>query len=464
MTDLKDLPIIASKEEYSKKFNRDYHGRDAHLIVNKAMIRNLGVEAAIFLSDLISKEQYFEVKGMLDDDGYFFNSEENREEDTGLSPYKQSKAIEILVKNEILLSVVRKGLPPKQRFKINHLKLKEFIDSQILKILGINSKIFGDLYNTNELQSNDLNKVTNVTLNGSEEPSPEKPSNRFQRSTAIPDPIPDPPKSETEDYIKPKTGEYAVVSAWNKLSPPACEHAKLNTKVILHVSRYLEQMRNGVFGDPSRRKWDGKWMDRHKIDMKEFAERKWTFREICRTIEGPLGDMYKEGFWPQEKTNLPRSLSDALYNPRTQTSFFVMAYYDPPGSLKSQPMKDPHKGITEDLVAVWHAIDPRAMGPGDWKQYSQGIKGIEKYLGEIDWSNYGARQMFPGGQKGNPYTLVMEYVRWMKGQSPDLLMPSKVVERLNWSMIRPDYWMWQKFMEAVNTYWGQVFDSIRLEG
>lgn len=293
-------------------------------------------------------------------------------------------------------------------------------------------------------------RVSKDTLNDSLESSSEKPSNHFERTSPIPPP----------DYIKPKTGEYAVLLAWNKFPSPARQHTKLNTKTILQVTHYLDQMRSGIFGDPSRRRWDNKWMDRHKIDMKEFAERRWTFREICKTIEGPLGDMYREGFWPQDKSNLPKSLSDALYNPRTQSSFFVMAYYDPLGPLKSQPMKDPHKGITEDLVAVWHAIDPRGMSPRDWKQYSQGIKGIEKCLGEIDWNNYGARQMFPGGQKGNPYTLVMEYVRWMKGQNPDLLIPSRIVERLNWSMIRPDYWMWQKFMEAVNKYWGQAFKSI----
>ncbi|MCJ7747894.1 MAG: helix-turn-helix domain-containing protein [Desulfobacterales bacterium] len=308
-------------------------------------------------------------------------------------------------------------------------------------------------------KNNDIGIESKDSINDSGE-SPSKTQNRFQRTSPAQCLL----KKEKSPivYIEPGTGEYAVVSTWNKLLPPASQHTDLGTKTILQVKRYLVEMKNGVFGDISRRLWDGKWIDRHKINVKAFAEKKWTFREICRTIEGPLGDMYKEGFWPPDKLSLPRSLAGAFYNLHTHSSFFVMAYYDPPGPLKGQPMKDPHKGITEDLISVWHAIDPR-MSQGDWRQYSQGVKGLEKYLEEIDWSNYGARQMFPGGQKGNPYTLVMEYVKWMEGQNPDLLAPSKVVERLNWSMIRPDFWMWQKFMEAVNRYWGQVFLCIPAE-
>ena len=52
--------------------------------------------------------------------------------------------------------------------------------------------------------------------------------------------------------------------------------------------------------------------------------------------EGPLADMYREGFWPPDKSRLPKSLSDALYNRNTQSSFFVLACYDPPNRCRVQ--------------------------------------------------------------------------------------------------------------------------------
>lgn len=308
-----------------------------------------------------------------------------------------------------------------------------------------------DVYNNNKSKYKDIReKEYKYSLNDSNKSSPK------DKETL--------PKKTSPNFIKPQTGEYAVLCSWNKLPSPAHAHTNLSTKTVKYVAEFIGQMRNGIFGDPSRRKWDGGWLDKHKIDQKKFAEKKWMIREICQTIEGPLTDMYKDGYWPQSKDRLPKSLVDAFYNSRTQTSFFIQAYYDSPGKIKvrSKTGQDPYPLITTDLVTQG-ILQLDRMGERDWRQYHEGVKSLVKYLDDIDWDNYGAKQMFRGGRSGNPYSLIMQYVKWMKGDAPDLLAPSKVVERLNWSMIRADYWMWQKFMEMVNRYWGQVFKSIVVE-
>jgi len=271
-------------------------------------------------------------------------------------------------------------------------------------------------------------------------------------------------KKDPPNFIKPQTGEYAVLCSWNKLPSPAHAHTKLSTKTVKHVAEFIRQMRNGIFGDPSRRKWDGGWLDKHKIDQKKFAEKKWTIREICWTIEGPLTDMYKDGYWPQSKDRLPKSLVDAFYNSRTQTSFFIQAYYDSPGKIKvrSKTGQDPYPLITTDL-ATQGVLQLDRMRESDWRQYHEGIKSLVKYLDDIDWGNYGAGQIFKGGRSGNPYSLIMQYVKWMKGDAPDIRPPRSIPERLHVGMVRSDFWAWQEFMISVNRYWKGVFRSIPYE-
>ena len=59
----------------------------AFLVLNKELAKQVGLNAAVLLADLISKEEYFIAKGMTD--GWFFNTEANIERDTTLTPYQQ---------------------------------------------------------------------------------------------------------------------------------------------------------------------------------------------------------------------------------------------------------------------------------------------------------------------------------------------------------------------------------------
>lgn len=269
-------------------------------------------------------------------------------------------------------------------------------------------------------------------------------------------------KNPQRNFIKPQTGEYAVLCSWNKLPRPAHIHTKLNTKTIRHVAEFIGQMRDGVFGDMSRRRWNGEWLDKHKIDLQGFANRKWTIREICQVIEGPLADMYKDGYWPHSKDRLPKSLADAFYNARTQTSFFIQAAYNPPGRLKNSKEQDPYPHVTEALIRE-KILDLKQMRLDDWGRYYQGIKSLAKCLKDIDWTNYGAGQMFGDGASGDPYLLIIGYVKWLKGDAPDILPPRSVLPQIHVGMIRSDFWAWQEFMKSVNRYWKRVFCSVPYE-
>jgi hypothetical protein len=96
----------------------------AFLVLNKSIATRLGLNSAILLADLISKEEYFIAKGMTD--GWFFNTEANIELDTTLTAYQQRKSLKTL-KKEGLIEVKRKGIPAKQFFKINEQQVVNFL-------------------------------------------------------------------------------------------------------------------------------------------------------------------------------------------------------------------------------------------------------------------------------------------------------------------------------------------------
>ena len=130
--------------------------------------------------------------------------------------------------------------------------------------------------------------------------------------------------------------------------------------------------------------------------------------------------------------------------------------------MKGKIEQDPYPLIKTDLVTQG-ILQLDRMHESDWRQYHEGVKSLMKYLDDIDWGNYGAKQMFRGGRSGNPYSLIMGYVKWMKGDAPDIRPPRSIPERLHVGMIRSDFWAWQEFMISVNRYWKGVFRSIPYE-
>tara|TARA_R110002020_G_scaffold126585_1_gene284356 strand:- start:647 stop:1267 length:621 start_codon:yes stop_codon:yes gene_type:complete len=120
----------------------------AFLVLNKELAKRVGLNSAILLSDLISKEEYFISNGVTD--GWFFNTEANIERDTTLTPYQQRKCLKTL-KTEGLIEIKRKGIPAKQFFKINEEQVVKFLKDLSAtnlrtinnnKVIKINNKYF----------------------------------------------------------------------------------------------------------------------------------------------------------------------------------------------------------------------------------------------------------------------------------------------------------------------------------
>ena len=103
----------------------------AFLVVNKELAKQIGLNETVLLADLISKEQYFIDNKQLNE-GWFFNTAKNIQDDTTLTSHQQRKAIKNL-KSLGIIETKLIGIPAKQHFKINENKLLSYFNTSYSK-------------------------------------------------------------------------------------------------------------------------------------------------------------------------------------------------------------------------------------------------------------------------------------------------------------------------------------------
>jgi hypothetical protein len=130
-------------------------GQHAHWNINKRLAKRVGIEAALLLSDLISKREYFIGNKDLKINDWFFNTAENIELDTTLTPHKQREAIKTL-SEQGFLEVKLMGIPAKNHFKVNDIQLLKYLttsdedlEQQEVKNIDTNNNKEQELNNTN---------------------------------------------------------------------------------------------------------------------------------------------------------------------------------------------------------------------------------------------------------------------------------------------------------------------------
>jgi hypothetical protein len=115
-----------------KKDRKSILSQSSWWMVNKAITKNIGLDASVLLSDLLSKSEYFFVTGKLDKEGFFYNDKSKIEEATSISPYRQNLAIEILLEKR-LISIKKEGMPKRFYYKVH----KSVIDDFVYELGGI---------------------------------------------------------------------------------------------------------------------------------------------------------------------------------------------------------------------------------------------------------------------------------------------------------------------------------------
>ena len=134
------------------------------ITVNKTLIQTLGIEEAIMLGELASEYDYWKSNGELEE-GWFFSTVENVEENTTLTKYKQKKALDNLQKIGVL-EVQRKGIPAKRYIKINEERVFEILSNKKSKNLTSGSQeiLLLEVKKFDRNNNNNNNNNNNISL------------------------------------------------------------------------------------------------------------------------------------------------------------------------------------------------------------------------------------------------------------------------------------------------------------
>lgn len=145
----------------------------SYIIVNKNLIKLLGINETILLGELCSECNYWESINRLED-GYFYSTRENIEENTGLSAHNQRMALKTLENKEII-SMKQKGIPCKTYYRINEDKIIEHLKTpKNPDVQNFNNKELETLTTCNKdfpeqvvdnIDGNNNNIINNIIIN-----------------------------------------------------------------------------------------------------------------------------------------------------------------------------------------------------------------------------------------------------------------------------------------------------------
>lgn len=196
-----------------------------YIIINRDVLKKVGLDAAVMLAELADEERYYEDTGKIMDGGWFFSTLTNIGARTGLSRWKQDRALEAL-KSCNLVEYSVKGVPPKRYFKLNQDGLQEIINGK---------PICKPLANQNVSHSQ-------IDLQESNKLICENPTNRFVSHSQ---------QRITNKRITTGEEEQSKENIKKKHSPAKLDAATTDASVLEVVS-YLNEKANKNFGARSK--------------------------------------------------------------------------------------------------------------------------------------------------------------------------------------------------------------------
>lgn len=104
------------------------------IITNKILIKAVGINAAILIGELCSEYNYWEQRNELKYGEWFYSTRENIEDQTGLSEDQQRRAINKLIKME-LIETKRMDIPCKTYYKLNETNILDCYRNTQQKLL-----------------------------------------------------------------------------------------------------------------------------------------------------------------------------------------------------------------------------------------------------------------------------------------------------------------------------------------
>lgn len=206
------------------------------LTVNKVVAREFGLEAAAFLGELASTQVYWESRGELNEDGMFFETAEQIEENTTLTAYQQGKASKVL-ESAGLIKTTRKGVPAKKYFAVDSDGLNAFFKNKFPSFL--------------ETRNQKNEKLDSQKLGSIKKRDNKKREIRKENNTVF-DPLSEPVREKVNDFLeyrkeikKPYKSEKSIESFVKQVAKQEQLHGAL--AVIQCIDTSMQNGWQGVF-------------------------------------------------------------------------------------------------------------------------------------------------------------------------------------------------------------------------
>ena len=142
---------------------------DGYIILNKYVMKALGLHEAILLGELCSEYIYWYKEEKLQD-GFFYSTRENIEKETTLSPFQQRQALKKLTEMG-LVEILEKDMPKKTYYKVDEEKVYRFLletDLNLTEVKKFNDKTSNNLTSSDEkIKHKEVEKldINNNTIN-----------------------------------------------------------------------------------------------------------------------------------------------------------------------------------------------------------------------------------------------------------------------------------------------------------
>ena len=124
---------------------------DGYIILNKYVMKALGLHEAILLGELCSEYIYWYKEEKLQD-GFFYSTRENIEKETTLSPFQQRQALKKLTEMG-LVEILEKDMPKKTYYKVDEEKVYRFLletDLNLTEVKKFKEKTLKNLTSSDE--------------------------------------------------------------------------------------------------------------------------------------------------------------------------------------------------------------------------------------------------------------------------------------------------------------------------
>jgi len=320
---MKDLDYNDLKKVMTQKF----------LLVSKPLIKQLGLEAAAWIADMLSKFDYFEKREMIDKNGWFYNTQQNIKDDTSITVSAQTRIIRELQDSGIL-EFEKRGIPSRNYYRFDFKTLINLITSIPDSEIPVSQKSETSI---SELRVNNKNKDNENKLNNtcskeqvkhfdSQSDVSVSNSSLIRKGMAK-------AKAKETPVDKPMNGPYKKIFDYWQLS--GLPSPKTNTKIY----------------------------EKNVIALRRLFK-SFSISQIIKAIDLlklALSPDYSPASLKSKEYYSKLYFSEFVHNERTGQSLFNELWGNPPVPMKTtiKPLPDPDPEITNYLL---NSYQQKAMG------------------------------------------------------------------------------------------------------